>query len=104
MSDNKRTVPKLSRRQALMRLGIAAGAIYAAPALVNLDSAHASRGSGGGRGSGGNGGSGGGRGSGGGGNGGGNGGSNGGANGGGNGGSHGGSGGRRIGVFWKPFW
>ena len=41
MSNDERTVPKLSRRQALMRLGIAAGAIYAAPALVNLNAARA---------------------------------------------------------------
>ena len=96
MSNNERTIPQLSRRQALMRLGIAAGAIYAAPVLVNLDAAHASRGSGGGSGSGGGRGSGG-RGSG----------------GRGSRGSRGSSGSRASGgrkwrrrraSFWKPFW
>ena len=112
MSNNERTIPQLSRRQALMRLGIAAGAIYAAPVLVNLDAAHASRGSGGGSGSGGGRGSGG-RGSGGRGSGGGGRGSRGSGGGRGSRGSRGGSGSRASGgrkwrrrraSFWKPFW
>ncbi|MCO5084529.1 MAG: hypothetical protein M9955_23090 [Rhizobiaceae bacterium] len=52
----------ISRRGALMRLGLAAGALYVAPAMLDLNKAHASSGSGG---SGGSGGGGGGRGSGG---------------------------------------
>lgn len=39
--------PRLDRRAVLMRLGLAAGAIYAAPVLLQLSEARASGGSGG---------------------------------------------------------
>ncbi len=42
--------PNLDRRRMLMRLGLAATAIYSAPVLLQLNEAHASGGSGGGRG------------------------------------------------------
>ena len=37
----------LSRRRLLVRIGLVAGAAYVAPAMVGLNAAHASRGSGG---------------------------------------------------------
>ena len=80
--------PDLTRRRMLMRLGLSAAAVYAAPVLLRLSDARASAGSGGG-----SGGSGGGRGSGGSGRGS--------SSSGGGAGSGGGSGGGLRAVFWK---
>ncbi|MBU0726907.1 MAG: hypothetical protein KJ904_03495 [Alphaproteobacteria bacterium] len=45
-SDRKEEAPvKLGRREMLMRLGLASAAVYAAPVLLNLNPANASKGS-----------------------------------------------------------
>lgn len=50
MSTDKPREGDVSRRTMLMRLGLAATAVYAAPVLLKLGEAHASGGSGGGSG------------------------------------------------------